>query len=95
MLRGSVFPVVLVLTIFLAGSYEVQWKWEFFGLGGGTDLAVLLLVFLLLSNLIPTKGPSQAKALNDGWFEVKGTALEAVRRLEEIQQRASTPHRPA
>lgn len=95
MLRGSVFPVVLVLTIFLAGTYGVQWKWEFFGLGGRTDLAVLLLPLLLLSNLIPTKGPSRAKALNDGWFEVKGTAPEAVRRLEGIQQRASTPHRPA
>jgi hypothetical protein len=95
MLRGSVFPVALVLTIFLAGSYEVQWKWEFFGLGGGADLAILLLLFLLFLNLLPTQGPSRAKTLGDGWFEVIGTAPGAVARLEEIQHRGDRVHRPA
>ncbi len=54
-----------------------------------------VVVILLLLNFLPSRGPTRAITLNDGWFEVKGTAPEAVRRLEEIQQRASTPHRPA
>jgi hypothetical protein len=93
-LRGILFPVVMGVAVYGALSYESRWEWLPSGLHAGVAVgAVLFLGFLL--NLIPRKGPARAVALKDGWFEVKGTAPEAVRRLEEIQQRASTVHRPA
>ena len=93
-LRGILFPVAMGVAVYGALSYEFRWEWLPSGWHAGVAVgAVLLLGFLL--NLIPGKGPARAVALKGGWFEVKDTAPEAVRRLEEIQQRASTVHRPA
>jgi hypothetical protein len=93
-LRGILFPLVMGGAVYGALTYEVRWEWLPSELHAGVAVgAVLLLGFLL--NFIPMKGPARAVALGDGWFEVKGTAPEAVQRLEEIQQRATAVDRPA
>lgn len=93
-LRGILFPVVMVAAVYGALSYESRWEWLPSELD--TEVAVGAVLFLgFLLTLIPMKGPARAVALKDGWFEVKGTAPEAITRLAEIQQRAAPAHRPA
>jgi len=95
MLPLLVLPVLIGVALYISSNYEIRWKWALLELDGRIGMGGIALLGVILLNLIPTKGPSRAVALKDGWFEVKGIAPEAVQRLAEIQQRADAKRRPA